>query len=492
MASNFPNSASVGQQFTVNGVTRQWDGTAWISVATTVAGPQGPAGPTSVAASVTYSYDSASLGGIISSSYALNSYVNTQDNNYYSSAQAYANTASLNAYTQASAFAISADNNYYASAQSYANTASLNAYSAASAYTQSGSWNNTSASVGYATSVGGTLVGSTFNTSNTSVTLFATPASINIGNYGAGGGGQNITIGQQFLTSNRSINIGSTGAGGATETINIGTGSFNSFVKNINIGTGAIGVGTNSSSITIGAGNATSLLLINANANIIGTLTVTNSIVGTSSSATISASARSSSSAITSLNSASLGGIVASEYATETDIYTTQLTPTTSIDLFPRTSIGGTRTLAAGTIYFTGFVPIKNFTLNTVTIVLTSAGTSSIQFGLMSTSGSTVTVVASNVATVPGGAGIFTGSFSTPQTLTAGQSYAIGFLAVGGTNPVLVGQSFATTNAGISYGLYPFMAANSSVTYTSIPAAGSAIPLNTTTATVAMAWGRLS
>jgi hypothetical protein len=403
------------------------------------------------ASTVTYAYDSASLGGIISSSYALNSYVNTQNNNYYSSAQAYANTASLNA------------------------------YNAASAYTKSGSWNNANASVGYATSVGGTLIGNTFNTSNTSVTLFATPASINIGNYGAGGGGQNISIGQQFLTNSRSINIGATGAGGAIETINIGTGSFNSFVKNINIGTGAVGVGTNSSSIVIGAGNATTLLSINANANINGTLTVTNSIIGISSSAT------------TSLNSASLGGIVASEYATETDVYTTQLTPTTSIDIFPRTSIAGTRTLAAGTIYATGFVPIKNFTLNTVTIVLTSAGTSSIQFGLISTSGSTLTVVASTVAVVPGGAGIFTGSFSTPQTLTAGQSYAIGFLAVGGTNPTLVGQSFSTTNAGISYGLSPFMAANSSTTtYTSIPTAGNTIALNTATPTVGMAWARLS
>jgi hypothetical protein len=76
------------------------------------------------ASTVTYAYDSASLGGIISSSYALNSYVNTQNNNYYSSAQAYANTASLNA------------------------------YNAASAYTQSGSWNNANASVRYSTNSG--------------------------------------------------------------------------------------------------------------------------------------------------------------------------------------------------------------------------------------------------------------------------------------------------------------------------------------------------
>jgi len=389
--------------------------------------------------SATFANNSASLDGIISSSYALKSYVDS---------------------------------------------ASLNAYNAASAYTQSGSWSNANASVSYSSSVGGNLVGGLFNTSSGQATLFSTPSSINIGIANANGF-QTINIGNSRVTSNRLINIGGTDVFTAVETINIGTGSVTVGGRTINIGTG-----TASNSIVIGSLLTAS---INANTYINGALTVTNLISGTSASATTSSSARYSSSATTSLNSASLGGIVASEYATETDVYTAQLTPTTSIDLFPRTSIAGVRTLAAGTIYATGFVPIKNFTLNTVTVVLTSAGTSSIQFGLISTSGSTLTVVASTVAVVPGGAGIFTGSFSTPQTLTAGQSYAIGFLAVGGTNPTLVGQAFATTNAGISYGLSPFMAANSSTTtYTSIPAAGNTIALNTATPTVAMAWARLS
>lgn len=46
MATNFPNSPSIGQQVTTDGVTREWNGIAWISVATTVPGPTGPAGPT--------------------------------------------------------------------------------------------------------------------------------------------------------------------------------------------------------------------------------------------------------------------------------------------------------------------------------------------------------------------------------------------------------------------------------------------------------------
>ena len=44
MATNFPNSPTIGQQVTTSGVTREWNGAAWISVATTVAGPTGPAG----------------------------------------------------------------------------------------------------------------------------------------------------------------------------------------------------------------------------------------------------------------------------------------------------------------------------------------------------------------------------------------------------------------------------------------------------------------
>jgi len=204
------------------------------------------------------------------------------------------------------------------------------------------------------------------------------------------------------------------------------------------------------------------------------------------------ASATNSSSAAFSSNSASLGGLQATDYVSDTDYYNSQLTPTTAIDLFARTSISGTRTLGAGTIYFTGFVPIKNFTLNSVTVVLTTIGTSSLQFGLFSTSGSIVTVIASTSIVLPSGAGAVTASFSTPQTLTSGQSYAIGFLAVGGTSPVMVGQTISTTNAAISYGLSPLMAANSSTTtYTSIPVSGS-ITLNTVTAPIAFGWARLT
>jgi hypothetical protein len=94
--------------------------------------------PTNVINFASAVYDTLKLGGIIITSSALVSNLNAQYLNGQSSTD-YLNTinsASLNAYNAASAYAISADNNYYASAQSYANSASLNSYISASAYTQ--------------------------------------------------------------------------------------------------------------------------------------------------------------------------------------------------------------------------------------------------------------------------------------------------------------------------------------------------------------------
>ena len=287
---------------------------------------------------------SASLGGIVSSSYALQSYVNTQDSNYYASAQAYANSASSNA------------------------------YNAASAYTATGAHNNTSASVGYATSVGGTLIGGSFNSSASSVQIFSTPTTLNIGST-AGGGGQNINIGQQFITSNRSINIGAYGSGGATETINIGTSSFSSLVKNINIGTGPIVGGTNSSSIIIGAGNGTSLLTINANTIMNGTLTVNNSV--NSSNKITAASFSGDGSSLNNLNASSVtsgtlsianGGTGATTYAGARDalgilagfqvVNTTASSSGTSLSSMFPSSTQNFALKANTAYYFEGFIAL--------------------------------------------------------------------------------------------------------------------------------------
>jgi microcystin-dependent protein len=62
MATNFPNSPTVGDKVTVNNVVREWNGVAWIAVAAVVEGPAGatgPIGPTGPAGSfggVTFDY----------------------------------------------------------------------------------------------------------------------------------------------------------------------------------------------------------------------------------------------------------------------------------------------------------------------------------------------------------------------------------------------------------------------------------------------------
>lgn len=323
---------------------------------------------------------------------------------------------------------------------------------------------NTSAQ---ASGAAGTSTGGAINISTTAnqsgATATATGGAITISTQGSGTGtlgsiggnilitttksGTNSTAGGITLTSNGNFSI---------STVNVGT------IDNFNIGATTAGTGKFTTLNATGAINGTT-------ASYTGLVTAA-SFVG---------------------NGSGITGITG--YLSANDYYTSQLTPTTSIDLFPRTAISGTRTLAVGSIYSTGFVPVKSFTLNSVTIVLTATPTSSIQFALISTSGSTQTVVASTGSAVPSGAGAYTASFATPQTLTAGQSYAIGALAVGGTVPTLVGQTISTTHAAISYGLYPLMAAvSSTTTYTSIPAAGNTIAINTATPPASFFWARLS
>jgi len=103
--------------------------------------------------STTYANNSGSLGGILSSNYALQSYANSASLNAYNQASAFStttsNSASLNAYNNASAFAVTQSNsaslNAYNNASAYAlsaaNSASLTAYNNASAFavTQSNS-----------------------------------------------------------------------------------------------------------------------------------------------------------------------------------------------------------------------------------------------------------------------------------------------------------------------------------------------------------------
>jgi hypothetical protein len=42
----YPSNPSIGDQFIVDGITREWDGTTWDIVPTLIVGPTGPTGPT--------------------------------------------------------------------------------------------------------------------------------------------------------------------------------------------------------------------------------------------------------------------------------------------------------------------------------------------------------------------------------------------------------------------------------------------------------------
>jgi hypothetical protein len=48
MATNFPNNPTPGDKVTVDGVTREWTGLVWKSVAPTISGPAGPTGPAGI------------------------------------------------------------------------------------------------------------------------------------------------------------------------------------------------------------------------------------------------------------------------------------------------------------------------------------------------------------------------------------------------------------------------------------------------------------
>lgn len=45
-AIDFPNSPTIGQQFTSGNTTWEWDGVSWNTIRTPIVGPTGPTGPT--------------------------------------------------------------------------------------------------------------------------------------------------------------------------------------------------------------------------------------------------------------------------------------------------------------------------------------------------------------------------------------------------------------------------------------------------------------
>ena len=271
------------------------------------------------ASTVTYAYDSASLGGIISSSYALRSYVNTQASNYYASAQAYANSASSNAYNAASAFAISADQNYYTLGQAYTSGSAWNNQNASAKYASSARYLPASGLSASTITIGLTTIGlgdtsfsltgissigmqggNTIDTTpGATAYLFTSAANLNIGNVYSAYDTRNINIGVGGIYySGQNINIGPTALNYTSHYLNLGAMNVAYGSDFINIGTTPTGAYGNRY-ITLGA-NSSDILNINANTNMNGSLSSSALITGSITYA---------------LNSASLGEISSASYA---------------------------------------------------------------------------------------------------------------------------------------------------------------------------------
>jgi hypothetical protein len=168
---------------------------------------------------------------------------------------------------------------------------------------------------------------------------------------------------------------------------------------------------------------------------------------------------------------------------------------TSTIDLFNRQLIDTTRGMSSGIVYLTGFVPAKNFTLNSVTVDVRTTGTGTLYALLCTTSSATPsvpTVVANTTGLATPATGTQTLTFSSAQSLTAGNTYAIAFYSQGGTC-TLSGHSLNAASHAILR-TPPFVAGVDSTTYTTIAnlSAGTTIGQNTAAGTASMAWARLA
>jgi hypothetical protein len=197
-----------------------------------------------------------------------------------------------------------------------------------------------------------------------------------------------------------------------------------------------------------------------------------------------------------SLNTISTAGKVSNSATTAVeDGRIVNLGTTSTIDLFNRQIINTTRSMTAGIVYLTGFVPAKNFTLNSVTVDVRAAGTGTLYALLCTTSSATPsvpTVVANTTGLATPSTGTQTLTFSTAQSLTAGNTYAIAFYSQGGTCTLSGNVLNAASHAILR--TPPFVAGVDSTTYSTIAnlPAGTTIGQNTSTGTLSMAWARLA
>jgi hypothetical protein len=264
----------------------------------------------------------------------------------------------------------------------------------------------------------------------------------------------NATPGSLSLSSSGGFTILSSGAAGT--------------INNFNIGATTAGTGAFTSL------NATSIGATTAGTGVFTTVTATSSFSG---------------------SGANLTNIPNSATTAVEDGRIVNLGTTSTIDLFNRQLIDTTRGMTSGIVYLTGFVPAKNFTLNSVTVDVRSTGTGTLYALLCTTSSATPsvpTVVANTTGLATPATGTQTLTFSSAQSLTAGNTYAIAFYSQGGTQ-TLSGHSLNAASHAIMR-TPPFVAGVDSTVYTTIAnlPAGTTIGQNTAAGTTSMAWARLA
>jgi hypothetical protein len=279
-------------------------------------------------------------------------------------------------------------------------------------------------------------------------------------------------------------------------TVTLGTISDNSRIGIINLYNGSDGgksqifprTGTSATTINylpVTSGTIAALNDITTD-NLTGTsLPNVTSVRGTTipASATLITTATTSLPNVTSVNSTTIPA--SSTLITSTAYRQSQHTPSGSVDIVPRIQVTGTRTLTSGTAYLTGFTPVADMTLTKITTVITAVtSATSMQYALFSVSGTTVTCIASTATGTPA-TGLLELSFSSGQSMTAGSSYMIGYLATGGTSATIAGVNVQANlvlqgNGTAGTVLAPLLgAASSSTTLTAMPANGATLAIGT-------------
>jgi hypothetical protein len=322
------------------------------------------------------------------------------------------------------------------------------------------------------------------------------PSASNTPNLSVTHGGRIGTEGDIFTNGDLTVN----GATGISVANNI-TATGSATVTNLTASNGLATLGTVSNSAKIGiidlfngssGGKSRILPAVGTSATITNYCPTSNGTIATTAditSANLSASQIASGTLDTARIPSTINGTTipaSSTLLTSTALRQSQLAASGTIDVIPRMQVGTTRGLTAGTIYFTGFVPVADVTVTKISTVVTATTATSLQYAIFSVSANTLTMIAATAVGTSPAVGLSELSFSSAPTLTAGNTYAIAFLSVGASSTIAgtaILQNAVLSGLGTSGVLTPLIgAASSSTSYTAMPAVSSTVALSGTAA----------